>query len=152
MPKKPVVPTVTPEWSFTVDIDDITDSVKHYKFEASEAERADLARRFGVVSIESLAAQASLTPVQGAIYVQGQMKAEVTQICVVTAEPVHNTLNEPFDGWFADKLQTVSFAKIKKDSETKKSHSEVEVLDESEDPEPIINGAIDLGELVAHHL
>ena len=70
----------------------------------------------------------------------------------MTAEPVTSEIEEDFEGWFADRSQTISFAAAKKEREIQTAHSEVEILDESEDPEPVIGGRIDLGELAAQHL
>jgi uncharacterized metal-binding protein YceD (DUF177 family) len=76
----------------------------------------------------------------------------MTQNCVVSLEPFELQLSEEFEGWFADKDNTVSFAAAKKEREVVKPHAEVEILDEKEDPEAIIDGVIDLGEFTAQHI
>ena len=140
------------EWSFFVKVEDVSDRPEVFSLEVDEESRAALARRFNIPSIESLCAQATVSPVAGAFHVTGHLKAKIVQSCIVTAEPVTSEIEEDFEGWFADRSQTISFAAAKKEREIQTAHSEVEILDESEDPEPVIGGRIDLGELAAQHL
>lgn len=141
------------EWSHFFDADDVDKSrPTTITIEASEDERADLARRFAVESISKAQADLTLARESGTIHVTGQFYCTITQNCVVTLEPFDTELSEAVEGWFADKENRVSFAAAKKEREVVKSHAEVEILDESEDPEAIIEGRIDLGELVAQHI
>ena len=141
------------EWSHFFDIDDLQKIPTKLNIEASEEERADLARRFDVVSIEKATATLEISNAGGhVIHVQGKFNCDITQNCVVTLDPVETKLSEPVEGWFADKDTAVSFANAKKEREVAKTHAEVEILDESEDPEPVVEGRIDLGELVAQHM
>jgi uncharacterized metal-binding protein YceD (DUF177 family) len=87
-----------------------------------------------------------------AYHVSGKFNALVVQECVVTLEPVETSLSEPVEGYFADKEKAVSFAAAKRAREGSKNQGEVEILEESDDPEPLHNGMIDLGELVVQHL
>ena len=141
------------EWSHFFDADDVDRTrPTTLKIEASEDERTDLARRFSVESISRAEADLTLARESGTIHVTGQFHCTITQNCVVTLEPFETELSEAVEGWFADKENRVSFAAAKKEREVVKSHAEVEILDESEDPEAIIEGRIDLGELVAQHI
>lgn len=141
------------EWSYFFDVSDMKKSGDtKLSIDASDEECADLARRFRVESISKATADLTLSITAGVIHVTGQFDCTMVQNCVVTLDPVETTLSEPVEGWFSDKESTVSFAAAKKERDVVKSHAEVEILDESEDPEPIINGCIDLGELVAQHI
>ncbi len=141
------------EWSHFFDVDDLEKKPTELTIEASEDECADLARRFAVVSIEKATAKLKLSNAGGhVIHVQGRFECDITQECVVTLDPVQSSLSEPVEGWFADRDTAVSFANAKKEREVAKSHAEVEILDEKEDPEPVVEGRIDLGELVAQHI
>lgn len=63
--------------------------------EATESERAALARRFGIPAVESLRARLRLMPEEdGAIMVHGRLEAAVVQDCVVTLEPVAQRVAE----------------------------------------------------------
>lgn len=153
MPKQPQVLTEQ-EWSHFFDVDDLEKSkALALTIEASEEERADLSHRFGVVSISSATADLTIQREGGHIvHVHGQFHCTVTQECVVTLELIETVLSEPVEGWFADKETMVSFAAAKKERQVAKSQAEVEIIEEKDDPEAIIEGRIDLGELVAQHI
>lgn len=141
------------EWSHLVNIDDIDSEPKTHSFKATKEQCVDLARRFGLISIES--AQASVTLARaggGVIHAMGTVRADVTQSCVVSLKPVAAHVEDEFEGWFGDKTQAVSFAKAKNERDVKKTQAEVEILEESVDPEPIINGKVDIGELATQYL
>ena len=143
------------EWSHFFDIEDLQDDgVTKVTIEASEEELQDMARRLNVQSIQSAKADLTLHQEKGGntIHVKGQFESKLTQNCVVTLEDFETVLSEPVEGWFADKETAVSFAAAKRDKEAAASRGEVEMMEESEDPEPIIEGVIDLGELVTQHI
>ena len=64
--------------------------------EATEAERAALARRFGVAEVRALSMAARLIPDADGWRVEGRVRARVVQPCVVTLEPVVQRLDEVF--------------------------------------------------------
>lgn len=140
------------EWSYTVDVDDVGSEPKTYNFKASAQERTDLARRMGLVSIEAAQASVTVQRASGVIHAIGTIRAAVTQSCVVSLAPVPAEIEDEFEGWFGDKASALSFAKARNDREAKKSHTEIEVLEEAVDPEPIVNGKIDLGELATQYM
>jgi hypothetical protein len=141
------------EWSAMVEIGKLGVEPKTFKIEASEEERADLARRYGIVSVDRALAIVTLQKTRGnMIHALGTLQAEVTQSCVVSLEPVTQTIEEEFEGWFGDDDSAVSFARAKSERDAAKSGMETEILEESVDPEPIVNGQVDIGELAAQHL
>lgn len=140
------------EWSVYIDADAIEDAPVAMEVSPSDEEAKALARRLDVVSIDGLKANITARRHGLSIHVQGRLEAEVTQSCVVSGDPVTSTLTEDFEGWFADPDAAVPLAKARKERAQKKSHTEVPILEESEDPEPIIDGRIDVGELTAQYL
>lgn len=141
------------EWTYRIRVDEIDKTPKSYFLSASEEDRAHIARRLNVVSVDELSA--TLNIVRGGvgrIEVEGQLKAKVIQECVVTLEPLEAWIEEDFDAWFADTDSTVSFVKAKKEQQSRKGHVEVELTPENEDPEPIVDGNIEAGELVVQYL
>lgn len=143
----------TSEWSMLVNADKLSADPKTFHIEASEQEKVDLARRYGIVSVGGAVADITLQRVRGGvIHALGSLRAEVTQSCVVSLADVPDTITEEFEGWFGDDSAAVSFARAKNDHEAKKANMEAELLEESVDPEPIINGRIDIGEFAAQHL
>jgi hypothetical protein len=142
------------EWSHVVDIDKLSSEPRTFTFSADERQRIDLARRLAIVSIEEAKAVVTLQKIGGGIvHALGTVRAELTQACVVSLAPVPVHIEDEFEGWYGDKTATaVSFAKARSEREVKKGHTEIEVMEESADPEPIIGGKIDIGELATQYL
>lgn len=63
---------------------------------AEPDERTALARRFGLIAIDALAADYRLHRDPTGIIARGELTAQVTQACSVTGEPLPVTLNEDF--------------------------------------------------------
>jgi hypothetical protein len=147
------VENVVNEWSHFIRVEDLGDKPYKLTITPDDRQKVDLARRLDVVSVESATADIVASHSKGGvIHVTGRLQAHILQNCVITLEPLHTYIDEEIEGWFSDQEQMVSFAKVKKDQQTKRAHAEVEVLPESEDPELVINGQIDLGELATQHL
>ena len=63
---------------------------------ASDAEREDIARRLGLVSLDRLEAHAILSRDGERVHVEGRVQASLGQSCVVTGEPVPAHVDEAF--------------------------------------------------------
>jgi uncharacterized metal-binding protein YceD (DUF177 family) len=85
-----------PEFSRPFRVDTLGPAPRSVEIEADEAERAALARRFGLPAIHRLAARAALTAKGEVVVAEGRLRASVTQSCVATAAPVEAELDEPF--------------------------------------------------------
>ncbi len=142
------------EWSYLVDVERLSDEPEIFTFEADERQRTDIARRLAINSIEYAKASITIQRAGGGIFhAMGTIDADVTQACVTTQAPVQGHIEDEFEGWFGDKTSNaVSFAKARSEREAKKGHIEAEILEESADPEPIIGGKIDIGELATQYL
>ena len=68
---------------------------------ADESERAELADRLGLLSLDRLEAHAALSRDGQKIRATGRLKASLDQACVATGEPVPAHIDEPFDLHFA---------------------------------------------------
>lgn len=146
---------INPEWSHFIDADKIGKAPLKLKISPPDEERKRLAKRMNVSDLKSLEADIVISRDAGSnvLFVSGQIHANVTQPCIITAKPVHSEIQDSFEAWYADEKQAVSFAKAKKEKQEREGEGgEVPFLDESEDPEPIENGQIDVGELVAQYL
>jgi len=142
------------EWSCVVKVSDLADGVQTYHIAPDDEEKARLARRLGLISLDQLEADLKVLQNMGnhVVQIEGRFKGLVTQECVVSGDPVQSEAEDSFEAWYADPEQAVLFSKAKREQKMKKGHVEMPILDESEDPEPIVNGEIDLGELVTQHL
>lgn len=110
--------------------------------EANEAERRALAEVLDILGIDRLTGTFTVTPWRkGGAKVRGVVEADVTQACVVTLEPVRQTVREEVDLAFLP------------EAEAPRPRPEVEVDPEAPDlPEPLEDGSVDLGAITAEHM
>jgi hypothetical protein len=66
----------------------------------AEAERAALAERLGITSVEKLEVRLHAVRFKGGIRVTGRLEAEIVQPSVVSLEPVSQSIAEPIDRVF----------------------------------------------------
>lgn len=145
---------LAPEWSYLIDEDEVTEEPKIYSIEAPDGSLSALAQRYNVVSVDSIKAdlEAVRESAGAVVHIMGRFEAKVTQECVVSGELVKNTHEEDFEAWFSDPEAVVSLTKARRQKEIERGGVEAPILEESEDPEPIVEGEIDLGEVVAQFL
>ncbi len=68
---------------------------------------------------------------------------------MVRSQPIE----EKFESWYSDEDQVVSLPRVRRvQQQGMRTDAELEILGEEEDPEPVIDGTIDVGELAAQHL
>ncbi len=111
--------------------------------EAGPAELKALAKRYRVPAVLRLEAEVELRPVGRARFrLSGRVKARLRQLCVVTLDELENDVAEDFEVDFDPN------AEVSAETET-----EIDFDAEAEDPpEPLIDGRIPVGEMVAQHL
>jgi len=73
--------------------------------EASDAERALLAVRFGLGAVESLRAEVALEQKPSAIRATGRLRAAILQPCAVSGDELPVTIDEPIDLRFVEQHQ-----------------------------------------------
>jgi len=130
----------TPEFSRPVRVDSLGSEPRPMAIAADEAERAALARRFGLVEIARLAAGAVLARQGPEVVARGRVDAEVVQSCVASGEPVAASVDVPFELVFRPGPEAA-----RPDEEVELSESELDVV--------FYDGAaIDLGEAAAETL
>ena len=129
-----------PEFSRAIRVDALGPEPRTLRIEADGSERAMLAKRFGLVAIDRLAAGASLVRNGAEIVVSGGVEAQVTQSCVATGAPVEAAVNEPFELVFRPAPEPG-----RPDEEVELSGAELDILFYE-------GGSIDLGEAVAETL
>ena len=109
--------------------------------EATSAERQALASFFKLPAIAALTATLRLEPWDhGGARVSGAVRGALTQVCVVSLEPFPATVDEAVDVRFAPRAASNS-----KPTAGKETFS----LDDEDEPDPVIEGKIDLGALAA---
>ncbi|HAY49781.1 MULTISPECIES: YceD family protein [Thalassospira] len=142
--------TFAPEFSRIVKTDEQVSAKEKLAIEANEKERAALAKRFELVSIDSLKAELTIsTASNGEVTVRGPMTAEIVQNCVATLEPVPELVEDTIEVLFSPH---VSEDDLPSDPDDLEDLSEEELMALLDQPEPLVDGKIDLGEVVAQFL
>lgn len=126
-----------PEFSRTVDRERIGDGNR--RIEADAAERAALARRFGLVSIARLEADLALAADAAVITATGRMRADFVQSCAVSGEDIPVRIDEPLSFRFVPEA-------------SHRPDEEVELSEEDCDEIEYAGTQFDLGEAVAQSL
>ncbi len=128
------------EFSRRFALADLGDEEATLEIAADAGERAALARRFGLVALDTLAATVRLQRVGGGLVrVRASCFADVVQTCVVTLKRVAGRIEDSVEVVFAPPGSA--------------AHGEVTVAPVGDDdPEPLTEDAIDVGEVVAVHL
>jgi uncharacterized metal-binding protein YceD (DUF177 family) len=127
------------EFSRPVRIDSIAEP-RAMTVAAEPEERAALARRFGLLALDRLEAELTLSRSGDEISLRGMLQASVVQACAATAVPVPAELAVPFDVLFRPLVETKS---AEEEIELSESEMDVVFYDKAE---------IDVGEAVAETL
>src|ERR1700719_4639101 len=86
-----------PEFTRPVEVNRLPSGEGVYDLAATPAERAALARRFDLLALDRLEAQARLTPLPGGLLrLSAALSADLVQACVVTLEPVPARIDDQF--------------------------------------------------------
>mgnify|MGYP005988868813 CR=1 FL=1 len=136
-----MISTDAPEFSRPYTLDKIDRERESLTIAAEHDERAALAKRFGIESIEVLKATVSFESDGETVFVQGRLIAKVVQTCVATDDPLPVTLDERF---------TVRF--IPEPGDAAAEEDEIELAADDCDVMHYEGRAIDLGEAVAQTL
>jgi hypothetical protein len=105
--------------------------------EAAPDELERVARALDLIACAKLTAAYAIAPtVDDRFRLSGRLRAEITQACVVTLEPVEGVVEDGFDVTFWPEENMPA------------PRSGVVDLDEELDPEPIVAGQIDVGRVV----
>jgi uncharacterized metal-binding protein YceD (DUF177 family) len=125
-----------------VRVDRISGEAEVRSIKASAAERAALATRLGLEDLAELSAELTIrfSAATGIIRISGMLTARATRLCVVSLEAFEVSISEPV---------TLSLS-------TEPGDLDLDVVDidpmADEEPEPLENNVLDVGELVTQHL
>jgi hypothetical protein len=136
-----------PPFSRPIRVEAIPREGLETRVEADEAERAALAAFNGLPAVGKLVAAFSLKHGGGrAVLVHGEVSAEITQVCVVTLEPFEATISELID------LRFVRPADEPTRRGAAADEAQILTIGEEDEPDPIIDGKIDLGAIASEFL
>jgi uncharacterized metal-binding protein YceD (DUF177 family) len=129
-----------PEFSRPVRIDTIGEGPRRLGVEAEEVERINLARRFGLLAIDRLAADLTLSRKGSEVAMDGTLSARITQACVATAAALDAQIEIPFALTFRPQPKIAG------------GEDEIELSEDELDVIFYDSAAIDVGEAVAETL
>ena len=130
------------EFSRPFALADLGDGEAVIEITAEAHERAALARRFGLLALDALAATVRLRRVDGgAVSMDARCVAEVVQACIVTLAPIASRIEDSCEVLFAPPATAATAAR-----------ADVTVWWDEDEPEPLTGATIDVGEVVAAHL
>ena len=129
---------MTPEFSHPVRLDHIGAGDTDIAISAGAEERAALARRFGLLSLDRLDARFRLRRDAAGVIAVGEVTGDAVQPCIASAEPVPAAIRESVQLRFVP--------------EGTAEGDEIELDDQSADTVFYAGGAIDLGEAAAETL
>jgi uncharacterized metal-binding protein YceD (DUF177 family) len=130
---------MTPEFSRRFTLAEIGSMPRSVSITADASECAAMAKRFGLLSVASLSMNGELVARAAGIDASGTIKAQVTQSCVATGEPVSAILDEPFH---------ILFTALEVANEADEIELSPDACDEMEHD----GNAVDLGEAAAQTL
>ena len=134
---------LTPEFSRLIAIEGITpDRTRSEKIDATAEECAALCVRFGLRHMANLKATVNIRRISGSdmIKIDGMFAADVVQACVVSLQDVHAHMEGSFDTYFTQTADAL------------RDEMEFTLADDLDAAEIIVNGMIDMGEVVAQYL
>lgn len=140
----------TPEFSRIVKTDEQVGTKEKLTIEANQQECEALAKRFELVSIDSLTAELTITKASnGEVTLRGPMHADIVQSCVTTLEPVTETVEDSVEVLFSPHVSEDDLPSNPEDLEDLSEEDLMALLDQ---PEPLVDGMIDAGEVVSQFL
>lgn len=132
------------ELSRPVVIDELPNSGRVIDIRATEDELAAISDRLGIMAIDALNARIAIRPEIGReISAEGEITASFTQSCVITSEPVHQTLTFPLSRRYSE--DATGFDDLDDDDDHISDPME-------EGPDPIVDGVVDVGEATVEEL
>lgn len=130
-------------------VDDIPDDGLRVGVTPTAAERASLADLNGLVEVTSMSSSFLLRrEARGGVRVTGEVSATVVQTCVVSLEPFEANVRETVDLHFLPEAALEADRARRAKRVADPSNTE----EEEDEPDPIVDGRIDVGTLAAESL
>ena len=133
-------------WHVPVAVEQIAEAGQHFDLAADATVRAAIAKVVGLRDLPRLEAHFDVGRRGASVHVAGLVTATVGQNCVVTLEPLTNEVDEEVDLRFVP--QQAPARQPTTDDGTESDARDVKW----DDPEPLIDGVVDLGALAIEFL
>ena len=137
--------TEAPEFSRPHKSDELPAKGRIVTLDPSADEREAVARRLGLVALNRFEGELKLHPEIGRqISLRGPIRAEIVQSCVVTGDPLTTEVAFDVDLIFAEDADPMAGLNM--------TEEDVLTDPEIEEPDPIVDGKIDVGEAAVEEL
>lgn len=144
-------------------VDSVPDDGLERLVEADADECAAVATEIGLPAVHTLCAHYDVSRLPGGrLRVEGEVRASITQICVVSLEPFESEVTRSLDVTFAaapapdrppSERQGAPTSRRRRESEAPRTPEPVKVAaGDADPPDPIVDGRIDLGTLAVEFL
>jgi uncharacterized metal-binding protein YceD (DUF177 family) len=136
--------TTKPLLAETIDIESIPTAGYVVRIEANPSERAAIAKQYHLVEVRSLVADLTMgREADRSIVVEGRVQAEIVQNCVVSLEPVAQSIDEA--------IRTHYVGADQRSVPAPRPGAEVHLDLNAEPPDILADAELDLGALVLEH-
>ncbi len=137
--------TDTPEFSRPYKVDALPPKGRTVDLDPGADELAAIAERLDLIALNSLDGELKLRPEMGRqVSLSGSIRAEIVQTCVVSGEPLTTTIAFDVERTFAEDADPLAGLN---------TSDEDELTDpDLEEPDPIVDGRIDIGEHTVEEL
>jgi uncharacterized protein len=126
-------------WHVPVRLEDVPETGIHLDLDADEEARARLAAVAGLLSVSRLHASVDLARHGYGLRASGRVTATIGQTCVVSLEPLENTVDETFDVLFLPQETAVEASSVPVPA--------AEDVDDTR--ETLVHGTADIGAVAA---
>jgi len=133
--------------SFPVNVEKLGNRTEERLVDWTEAERRTAAEAYNIPDIRSMTARFTLRPWgKSGVMVSGNIAGELVQTCIVTLEDFVASFHEEVEIAFQPETSS-------RGRRSGNDAVEIEIDIEANDPpEPLIDGAVDLGAIICEHL
>lgn len=136
------IPAIEAEFSRPIEVSMPGKRGRHFEFQATDDELVALARRYAVISVNSLEAGCDIVPVRKGVFrLDGRFSARVVQQCVISLDPVEEKISAGF-------TLTLQRAARQQGQET----TDIDFMPDEEDIEFLKSDIFDAGEIIAQYL
>lgn len=149
----------TPVWSAPLVVMEVPPQGADIALEADAAVREQLAKLNGLLALSSATAKLHATRRgREGLHVTGEVRARVSQTCVVSLEPFESEIVEPVDVEFEPsraprhvRAEPERMSRRRREARPPLEEDE-EGMDDLNAPDEIVDGRVDLGALASEHL